>query len=63
VSSANPDLKQRLEREAKAICSLNHPCICTCRDVGSQDGVDFLMMEHQEGETLLGIESQIDRHC
>jgi len=50
--SANPDLKQRLEREAKAISSLNHPHICTLYDVGSQDGVDFLVMEHLEGETL-----------
>ena len=50
--SANLDLKQRLEREAKAISSLNHPHICTLHDVGSQDGVDFLVMEHLEGETL-----------
>ena len=50
--SANSDLKQRLDREAKAISSLNHPHICTLHDVGSQDGVDFLVMEHLEGETL-----------
>jgi Tol biopolymer transport system component len=50
--SANPGLKQRLEREAKAISSLNHPHICTLHDVGAQDGVDFLVMEHLEGETL-----------
>jgi eukaryotic-like serine/threonine-protein kinase len=50
--SANPDLKQRLEREAKAISSLNHPHICTLHDLGSQNGVDFLVMEHLEGETL-----------
>jgi serine/threonine protein kinase/Tol biopolymer transport system component len=50
--SSNPDLKQRLEREAKAISSLNHPHICTLHDVGSQNGVDFLVMEHLEGETL-----------
>jgi serine/threonine protein kinase/Tol biopolymer transport system component len=50
--STNLDLKQRLEREAKAISSLNHPHICTLHDVGSQDGVDFLVMEHLEGETL-----------
>ena len=50
--SANPDLKQRLEREARAISSLNHPHICTLHDIGSQDGVDFLVMEHLEGETL-----------
>src|ERR1700737_3263988 len=50
--SADPDLKQRLEREARAISSLNHPHICTLHDIGSQDGVDFLVMEHLEGETL-----------
>src|SRR5579864_4646029 len=50
--SSNPDLKQRLEREAKAISCLNHPNICTLHDVGSQNGVDFLVMEHLEGETL-----------
>src|SRR6201993_430630 len=50
--SDNPELKQRFEREAKAISSLNHPNICTLHDVGSQDGVDYLVMECVEGETL-----------
>ena len=50
--SESPDLKQRFEREAKAISSLNHPNICTLHDVGSQDGTDFLVMEYLEGETL-----------
>jgi serine/threonine protein kinase len=50
--SADFDLKQRMEREAKAISSLNHPHICTLHDIGSQDGVDFLVMEYLEGETL-----------
>src|ERR1700687_2860093 len=50
--SSNPDLKQRFEREARAISSLNHPRICTLHDVGHQDGVDFLVMEYLEGETL-----------
>jgi eukaryotic-like serine/threonine-protein kinase len=50
--SSDPDLKQRMEREAKAISSLNHPHICTLHDVGSQDGIDFLVMEYLEGETL-----------
>src|SRR5690348_3661928 len=50
--SDNPDLKQRFEREAKAISSLNHPHICTLYDVGSQAGTDFLVMEYLEGETL-----------
>ncbi len=50
--SSDPDLRQRMEREGRAISSLNHPHICTLHDVGSQDGVDFLVMEHLEGETL-----------
>ncbi len=50
--SANPELKQRFEREAKAISSLQHPHICTLHDVGSQDDIDFLVMEYLEGQTL-----------
>ena len=50
--SSNPDLKQRLDREARAISALNHPRICTLHDVGHQDGIDFLVMEYLEGETL-----------
>ena len=50
--SDNYEAKQRLDREAKAISSLNHPNICTLYDVGHQNGVDFLVMEYLEGETL-----------
>ena len=50
--AADPDLKQRFEREAKTISSLNHPHICTLHDIGEQDGVDFLVMEYLEGDTL-----------
>ena len=44
--------RQRFEREAKVISSLNHPNICTLYDVGRQDGVDFIVMEYLEGESL-----------
>ncbi len=50
--ASSPDLRQRLEREAKALSSLSHPNICGLFDIGQQDGVDFLVMEHLEGETL-----------
>ena len=44
--------RERFEREAKAISQLNHPNICTLYDLGRQDGIDFLVMEYIEGETL-----------
>src|SRR6202167_2275036 len=50
--SASPELKQRMEREARAISSLNHPHICQLYDIGSQNGTDYLVMEFLEGETL-----------
>jgi len=50
--SSDPSLRQRLEREAKAISKLSHPHICTLHDIGHQDAVDFLVMELVEGETL-----------
>ena len=50
--SGDISLRQRFEREAKAISSLNHPHICVLHDVGNQDGTAFLVMECVEGETL-----------
>jgi serine/threonine protein kinase len=50
--SDNPVAKQRFEREARVISSLNHPNICTLHDVGHQEGIDYLVMEFLEGETL-----------
>jgi eukaryotic-like serine/threonine-protein kinase len=50
--SSDPVHKQRFEREAKTISSLNHPHICVLYDVGHQDGTDYLVMECVEGETL-----------
>jgi eukaryotic-like serine/threonine-protein kinase len=50
--SNDPVRKQRFEREAKTISSLNHPNICVLHDVGHQNGIDYLVMECVEGETL-----------
>ena len=50
--SQNPEARQRFEREARAISSLNHRNICILHDVGHQDGIEYLVMEYLEGETL-----------
>jgi eukaryotic-like serine/threonine-protein kinase len=50
--SESPEARQRFEREARTISSLNHPHICTLHDVGSQDGTSYLVMEYVQGETL-----------
>jgi len=50
--SSSPELKQRMEREARAISSLSHAHICHIYDIGLQDGTDYLVMEFLEGETL-----------
>ncbi len=47
-------LRQRLEREARAVSTLNHPHICALYDIGNQHGIDYLVMEFLEGETLAG---------
>jgi eukaryotic-like serine/threonine-protein kinase len=50
--SSNPESKQRFDREARTISSLSHPNICQLYDVGTQDGISYLVMEYLEGETL-----------
>jgi eukaryotic-like serine/threonine-protein kinase len=57
--ASDPDLRQRFEREARAIAALNHPHICTLHDIGhepagpgAQDGRDYLVLEYLDGETL-----------
>ena len=50
--SDRADLRERFEREARAVSSLNHPHICTLYDIGEQDGIHYLVMEHLVGETL-----------
>jgi serine/threonine protein kinase len=50
--AADPEFRERFEREAKSISALNHPNICALYDVGRQDGTEYLVMEYLEGETL-----------
>ena len=50
--SSDPENRKRFDREARSISSLSHPHICAVHDVGHQDGIDFLVMELLEGETL-----------
>ncbi len=48
----DPQRRERFEREARAVSSLNHPHICTLHDIGEQDGIHYLVMEYVEGDTL-----------
>jgi len=50
--SHDAERKQRFEREAQTIASLDHPNICVLYDVGHDAGTDFLVMEYLEGQTL-----------
>ena len=49
---ADLEARRRFEREARAIANLNHPNICTLHDIGSEAGVDYIVMEYLEGDTL-----------
>ena len=50
--ASDPARRRRFEKEARAVSSLEHPHICVLHDVGSEEGVDFLVLEHLEGQTL-----------
>ena len=50
--AAREELRARFEREARTVSSLNHPNICVLHDIGKQDGIDFMVLEYLEGETL-----------
>ena len=50
--SNNEDLRARFEHEARSVSALQHPNICVVHDIGSQDGVEFMVMEYVKGPTL-----------
>jgi serine/threonine protein kinase len=50
--SQRPDLRERLEHEARSVASLSHPHICALHDIGHHNGIDFLVLEYLEGVTL-----------
>jgi eukaryotic-like serine/threonine-protein kinase len=50
--ASRAELRERFEREARTVANLNHPHICTLFDIGQQNGIDYLVMEYLEGETL-----------
>lgn len=52
ASASDPEFRARFEREARTISQLNHPHICALFDVGNHNNIEFLVMEHLEGETL-----------
>src|ERR1700730_1304086 len=50
--AADPQFRERFDREARTISQLTHPHICTLFDVGEQQGTAYLVMEYLEGEPL-----------
>ena len=50
--AADPEFRERFDREARAVSALDHPHICTLYDVGEEGGTAFLVMQYLEGESL-----------
>jgi eukaryotic-like serine/threonine-protein kinase len=50
--AGDPRFRERFEREARAVCALDHPHICALYDIGQDQGIQFLVLQYLEGETL-----------
>lgn len=50
--ASDPSFKARFEREARSISALRHPHICVLHNIGARSGVEYLVLEHLDGETL-----------
>ena len=50
--AGSPERLARFEREARTVSQLSHPHVCTLHDVGEEEGIHFLVLEHCAGETL-----------
>src|SRR5438093_273832 len=50
--AADPEFRERFEREARTISQLAHPNICVLHDIGRFEDTDYLVLEYLEGETL-----------
>lgn len=57
--SNDPDFVRRFQREAYSVTSLSHPNIVSSYDVGEEEGLQYIVMEYVEGETL---KEYIQRH-
>jgi serine/threonine-protein kinase len=51
-AAADPERRRRFEQEARAASALNHPHICVLYDIGRDGDIDYLVMEHLEGQSL-----------
>ena len=49
---AGEEVRRRFQREAQVVSGLSHPHICTIHDIGDEQGLQFIVMEYLEGETL-----------
>ena len=58
--SSSPKFRQRFEREARVISSLNHPHVCTLHDIGHDQGMDYLVMEFLEGKPWPTVSGRVD---